>query len=149
MKKRVLLFMLCGLLLLGITGCGNDKYDSLTKEEMLRIAQDITGKGEDNTNKTNSFFIDLSNNNAKAEEQKGKVYIMDDDISKIEKDYFEFDYGMVKVRIYLPTSSLAELSNDEHIKIIGQLTDIIKEEQLVAGMKYNDTIFVFKNCYIY
>ena len=119
----------------------------MTKEEMLEVAEDISEIEEKKTPQTNSYFIDLDKNMAMAEMQKGKIFLMNDKIANIEKDYCEYSYGTIKVRLYLPVATLTTLKTGNYIKVVGQLTDITKEQQMVAGMSYEDTIFEFKNCY--
>ncbi len=131
----------------GGNGAGTKDVAKMSKEAMLEIAEDISKREEKKTPQTNSYFIDLSKNMANAEIQKGRIFLMEDKIANIEKDYCEYSYGTIKVRLYIDTATLALLKTDNYIKVVGQLTDIIKEPKMVAGMSYEDTIFEFKNCH--
>lgn len=124
-----------------------DKSEIMSKEEMLTVAQDITGSEGNETPNTNKFFLDLDKNKANAEMQKGNIYKMEDQVHTIEKDYCEFSYGMVKVRLYLPTETLVHITQGNYITVVGQLTNIIKEETTIAGMTYDNSIYEFRNCY--
>lgn len=124
-----------------------EQTNVMTKEEMLQCAIDISKREEKKTPQTNSYFIDLDKNKANAEMQKGKIFLMQDKITTIEKDYCEYSYGTVKVRLYLPIATLTTLNTGNYIKVVGQLADITKEQQMMAGMSYDATIYEFKNCY--
>lgn len=124
-----------------------DKSEIMSKEEMLTVAQDITGSEGNESPNTNLFFIDLDQNKANAEMQKGNIYKMEDQVHSIEKDYCEFSYGLIKVRLYLPTETLVNINQGNYITVVGQLTNIIQEEELIAGMTYDKSIYEFKNCY--
>lgn len=126
------------------------KSNTMSKEEMLKIAQDYTGRNERNIYKTNNYFLDLANNMANAENQKGNIYKMQGIVDNIGENYCEFVYGSTKIRMYLPTEELSTLKKDENvICVVGKLKDVKKEDaEFTANFNKYDTIFEFKNCYL-
>lgn len=116
----------------------------MSKEQMLEVAIDYSGYDTDRYHKTSRYFVDLANNIAKAEKEKGKILKIQDNISRIDKDYCEFNYGLVKIRIYLSNIDLLNLQNGNNIKIVGKLTNI-KKEKSEFGDEY---IFILKNCFV-
>lgn len=148
MNKKVLIGIIVVVIIaiIGIVFIKSNK--TMTKEQMLELAIDYSGTDEKNANRTNKFFIELSHNMANAETQKGKIYKIDGIVNKIEKDYCEFDYGLVVVRIYLPSEVLANFTKGTtKICVVGELTNIIKEQTTIAGYNSDETIFVFGNSY--
>lgn len=124
--------------------------NTMSKEKMLEIAQDYTGRNERNVYKTNDYFLGLANNMANAENQKGNIFKMQGIVDNIEKDYCEFVYGSTKIRMYLATEELSTLKKDENvICVVGKLKDVKKEDaEFTANFNKYDTIFEFKNCYL-
>lgn len=150
-KKVIIAIVIIILVIIGvitiITKGNKEQTNVMTKEEMLQCAIDISKREEKKTPQTNSYFIDLDKNKANAEMQKGKVFLMQDKITTIEKDYCEYSYGTIKIRLYLPIDTLTTLNTGNYIKVVGQLANITKEQQMIAGMSYDNTIYEFKNCY--
>ena len=136
------------LVLVIIILCMMPKLNKMTKEEMLGIAIDYSGVDETNHRKTNSFFLDLSDNLAKAEEQVGKVFKVEDCIDNIQKDYCEFDYTAVKVRLYLASEDLANLKKDVKICAVGKLTNIQRNKKFMMGFDYEELVFEIRECYL-
>ena len=148
-KKVIIAIVIIAIVIIGVIIAipkGN-KQQIMSREEMLQCAIDISKREEKKTPQTNSYFIDLDNNKANAEMQKGKVFLMEDKITSIEKDYCEYSYGTIKIRLYLPIDTLTTLNTGNYIKVVGQLANITKEQQMIAGMSYDNTIYEFKNCY--
>ena len=136
------------LVLVIIILCMMPKLNKMSKEEMLEIAIDYSGTDENNHRKTNNFFLDLSHNLVKAGEQVGKVLKVEDYVKNIQNNYCEFDYGAVKVRLYLSNEELANLKQNSKIYVVGKLTDIKQNQRFVMGMDYEELVFEIRECYL-
>jgi len=119
----------------------------MTKEEMLEVAEDLTIIDNDKIDKTSHYFVELSNNIANAELQKGKIFKINGKVDTIEKDYCIMSFGIPNLKLYLPMGQLSLIKKDSNITVVGQLTDITKEQQMIMGMTYDNIFFEFKNCY--
>lgn len=75
------------------------------------------------------LFSTAENNKAKAVQQyEGKLGKVVVNALNIEQNYFEYNtslYGFTKsIMVFLPTATLAELTNGEQIQVVGQLANI-------------------------
>lgn len=128
----------------------NNHSESLSKEKLLETAKDYTGIDDTGANKTNLYFLQLAENMSNAESQKGNIYKVEGIVDNIADDHCDFNYGVVKVRIYLPTDVLKNFKEQEtNISIVGKLEDIKFEQEMMSDIAHNDiTVFELKNCYL-
>lgn len=75
------------------------------------------------------LFSTAKNNKAKAAQQyEGKLGKVVVNVMNIEKYYFDYattSCGSIKsIKVFLPTTTLAELTNDERIQVVGQLSNV-------------------------
>lgn len=146
--KVIISVIILILILAIIILCMMPKLNKMSKEEMLEIAIDYSGVDETNHRKTNKFFLDLSDNLSKAEEQVGKVFKVEEYVDNIQQDYCEFDYTAVKVGLYLASEDLANLKKDSKICVVGKLTDIQQNKKFMMGFDYEELVFEIRNCYL-
>lgn len=125
------------------------KAKDLNKDAMLQIAQDKTTMGTGMAKNYNNYFYELSTNNAKAESEKGKYFIVQDKVNSIEKDYAVL--GLVSTlhfKVYLSNDELIKLKSGDKVKFVGRLEDIEKQQIMDYGNSITSTSFIFKNCYL-
>ena len=110
-------------------GSGENSKTSMTKEEMLKIAQPLSNQ---------KLYEELSNNKAKAmSTYQGNTYSIWGIIKEINADSVDLIIGEdthyakdeYYIRAFLPNDELIQLNIDNGIQIVGTITDIQEEKQ--------------------
>ncbi len=126
MKKKLVMILLCGVLLVGITGCGTDKKEN--KDSSKENQSNIT---ESNNNKTDS----KENDNQQA---TGEYVYMIETTQRIRIGNAPSKYGTV---YSTPEEAMKALGQD--IVIRQTIEDEVIKESYV-GFKYNDKMYYLK-----
>lgn len=118
--KKILLCLLCGVLLFGVTGCGK-----LSKDEMLKSAEIL-----EITKLRSKMLENLSR--AKSD-YNNKVYKYTDYIYSIKDDYIYL--GADNIKVYLSAEEINKLSRGQQISIVGKLENLsLETEEDIMGL---------------
>ena len=145
MRKTLALFLTVALML-SLAACGGGS-SSMTKEEMLEIATECDFA---------TILSAFSNNKVNAEETYcGKVYLFTGYVGSIEETSVRiipfntpltFDgYNQVALDVSLSTDEMKELSTDEVINIVGEITSFGDEGHTIyiENAYYVDNLITF------
>ena len=145
MKKGISL-LLAGVLALSLAACGNSETNTMTKEELLEVAEEKS-------------FSDLETaNEAKLDTYIGDIYKINGYISSIESDYLVLQEetpadGSIKaatfcIHVYLDTEVLAELESWENITVIGEIASTGTETMDAFQTTYERLYLDMENAYV-
>lgn len=127
------------IMLLGLVACGQKENSNDNKAETvenIEVDNSIRNLSEEEKTKLvaetpeldlDNFWFTLDSNKAKAKTNyEGKIYKISLSVMNIETDYFENmtkDSGGVirSIKVFLPTSELANLSNGQRLTFIGTI----------------------------
>ncbi len=115
MKKKILLTILCGVCLIGLTGCG------MSKEEMIKESKSLNGK---------QLYKDLTSNFKSAKEKyEGNIYkisagviSVEEKFAKIELSDIDFDKDYLEV--HFNSDDLNKLKKGQKITFVGKISNI-------------------------
>ena len=145
MKKGISL-LLAGVLALSLAACGNSETNTMTKEELLEVAEEKS-------------FSDLETaNEAKLDTYIDDIYKISGYISSIESDYLvlqeetpadgSIEAATFCIHVYLDTEVLAELESWENITVIGEITNAGAETMDAFQTTYEKLYLDMENAYI-
>ena len=145
MKKGISL-LLAGVLAVSLAACGNSETNTMTKEELLEVAEEKS-------------FSDLETaNEAKLDTYIGDIYKISGYISSIESDYLVLQEetpadGSIKaatfcIHVYLDTEVLAELESWENITVIGEIASTGTETMDAFQTTYERLYLDMENAYV-
>lgn len=137
MKKKVIGILMCGIIILLLTGCGR-----MSKDEMLKSAEIL---------EINELRNEMTENLSRAKsEYNNKVYKCTDYVYSIENDYIYL--GPDNIKVYLSTEEMNKLSRGQKISIVGKLENLnLETEEDIMGLgeftEYN-IYGTMKNAYL-
>lgn len=124
------------------SGGGEDSTPSMTKEEMLQIAED------GDVSELNSL---IAENIVSAKQAYcGKTLIMEHTVDEIKEDCIIFNHGMGSVIIHLPEEDIISLKTKQYITIVGITNDefITTKESRYGPMAFDYTDCVMEQAYL-
>ena len=145
MKKGISL-LLAGVLALSLAACGNSETNTMTKEELLEVAEEKS-------------FSDLETaNEAKLDTYIDDIYKISGYISSIESDYLvlqeetpadgSIEAATFCIHVYLDTEVLAELESWENITVIGEIAGTGTETMDAFQTTYERLYLDMENAYV-
>ena len=145
MKKGISL-LLAGVLALSLAACGNSETNTMTKEELLEVAEEKS-------------FSDLETaNEAKLDTYIDDIYKISGYISSIESDYLvlqeetpadgSIEAAKFCIHVYLDTEVLAELESWENITVIGEIASTGTETMDAFQTTYERLYLDMENAYV-
>ena len=144
--KNGISLLLAGVLALSLAACGNSETNTMTKEELLEVAEEKS-------------FSDLETaNEAKLDTYIGDIYKINGYISSIESDYLVLQEetpadGSIKaatfcIHVYLDTEVLAELESWENITVMGEITSTGTETMDAFQTTYERLYLDMESAYV-
>ena len=144
--KRLIALLLAAVLALSLVACGGEC--SMTQEEMLEVAEE------------KEFTDFTAGNKAYAESCIGDVYKMTGYVLSVSSDYVTLsrqtdsyfgDNGAnyispIYLYVYLPTDKLANLTVNQEVSFVGEVTDVTEEENDFVSNKV--VCLVIGNAYL-
>ena len=113
--------LIAAVLAVSLAACDNSETSTMTKEELLDVAEE------------KSFFDLETTNEAKLDTYIGDIYKISGYISSVESDHLVIQEespadGSIRaatfcIHVYLDTEVLAELESWENITVIGEITN--------------------------
>ena len=145
MKKGISL-LLAGVLALSLAACGNSETNTMTKEELLEVAEEKS-------------FSDLETaNEAKLDTYIDDIYKISGYISSIESDYLvlqeetpadgSIEAATFCIHVYLDTEVLAELESWENITVVGEIVSTGTETMDAFQTTYERLYLDMENAYV-
>ena len=117
MKKIILLTLLCGTLILGLTGCG------MSKDNMLKDAKELD---------LEELVQDIENNVISAEEKyKEKIFKITATVDSIDKDEIPMTIigmPMGAIKVSLSKNDIKNISKGQTIDIVGKIKNISEDK---------------------
>lgn len=141
MRKTLALFLTVALML-SLAACGgNGGTASMTKEEMLEVAEVA-----DEVEIGNALFDNIVN--AK-QTYCGKVLEVTSLVSEIEEDNISLGQAGSFLTVYLPEEDIANLQPQQTITVVGITNDDIQTEtQIMGGTEWERQYLVMEQAYL-
>ena len=144
--KRLIALLLAAVLALSLVACGGET--SMTQEEMLEVAEE------------KEFTDFTAGNKAYAESCVGDIYKMTGYVLSVGSDYVTLSrqtdsyfgenganyISPIYLYVYLPTDELANLTVNQEVSFVGEVTDVTEEENEFVPNKV--VCLVIENAYL-
>jgi len=134
--KKIVSLLLAAVICLTLVACGGSKEVKMSKDEMLAIAEEYTVR---------DIHGDSVENIAKAKiKYCNKTIILSGTIRNIHEDYIVLSSGYAdnyQIDVYLPLEELVQLKRDQHVKVVGTISD----EILDVSESSNEYTFNYKH----
>ena len=124
------------------SGGGEDSTPSMTKEEMLQVAED------GDVSELNSL---IAENIVSAKQAYcGKTLIMKHTVDEIKEDCIIFNHGMGSVIVHLPEEDIINVKTKQYITIVGITNDefLTTKESIYGPMAEDYTDCVMEQAYL-
>lgn len=130
MKKNIILLLMIVMALCLLVGCsketdGDGKKDSIDVSKAISVTP-------------SKVYDDVAENEAKA---KQNVYRVTSEIDEIKGDYLTID----NLKVYLPSSELANMSKGNNITFVGSISNVTREEYEMGGGLFTEIWIEFNN----
>lgn len=141
--KKALSLLLAFVLCLPLCACGdnngNSTEEKLSQEDMLVVAQTLDAS---------QYLKDYRANPLRAKENYvGKVYRLSGVVSEINDDYCEISYAFrsvtyLRIDVYFDKETLMNLTVDEGISFIGEVSDLVEISQRFGKLIMKDAYYI-------
>lgn len=133
MKKKLLVTLICGVLLMGITGCGMSKENMIEKASMLNVK---------------TLKNDLKSNFKNAKEKyEGNIYEISAGVISVEDNYAKVELYNVDVtssylEVYFSSDDLKKIKANQKITFVGKLSNITKDSDDHFNVKIKNAYYI-------